>query len=240
MDEESSEDSILEGAHPSPARRNRIRKRLREVSARMSQLPPPEFTTAPMNDEQEFKLERLTRAVWVLSALVALNLAVTLLFVVYPTMMTGGFVVRAPGPGVFSGSPTVSDFDPWQMKKEVDSASAIAITRHVKEGNRLRAVVSEIVRRKPGTQFSYKIGDEIESADRILKEGVDYGDGTTETARSFFSQARRRRGALPGPSAAIELSPRTCRLKRSVKWRAQIAPARKNDMKAHWSGRGAD
>lgn len=84
---------------------------------------------------------------------------------------------RAPGPGFFSGSPSVSDFDPWQMKKEIGSASVIAITRHVKEGNRLRAVVSEIVLRKPGTDFSYKIGDEIERAGRILKEGVDYGDG---------------------------------------------------------------
>lgn len=192
MSEESNEGSGPVPAHPAAAQRKEIRERLGQVSARMSQLPAPEFTVTPPDEYQEFRLERLTKAVWVLAALVAVNLAVTLLLVVYPMFMAGGFVMRAPAVA-FSGGPSTfspaRDFDvtydrdelngfhDWPIEKRIEMASVIAIARHVTEGSRVKAIISEILKQKPGARFYYKVGDEYAPGGHFLKEGTHYGDG---------------------------------------------------------------
>ncbi len=60
--------------------------------------------------------------------------------------------------------------------EKIRRSSAILLTKHERSGGRLKAVVSEILKR-PDTGFGYSVGDEFGDLSREAEEGTDYGDG---------------------------------------------------------------
>jgi hypothetical protein len=52
-------------------------------------------------------------------------------------------------------------FHSLPLEQQVEAASVIAISRYEKDGDRLKCVISEILKQSPGTKFYYKVGDEF-------------------------------------------------------------------------------
>ena len=69
------------------------------------------------------------------------------------------------------------NFHDLPIDKQVASASVIAIARYQKDGEKLKCVVSEILKRAPDTDFFFKVGDEYPSCSRYPKSNELYGDG---------------------------------------------------------------
>jgi hypothetical protein len=69
------------------------------------------------------------------------------------------------------------DFYDWPIEKQVAKASAILLTSHVDDGERIVSTVSEVLLLRPGTTLHYKVGDEYRRGTRYKRSGVSYGDG---------------------------------------------------------------
>ena len=114
-------------------------------------------------------LRRLTRAVWVLAALVALVLAV---------IGATGWVVargfsnaRAMPSDTVDGEAVVSQpagaresysyngFHEWPTARKVAEASAIIVTAPQGIGKDARDVITEVIKHAPGMEFYYEVGD---------------------------------------------------------------------------------
>ncbi|MCP5155752.1 MAG: hypothetical protein H6983_16405 [Ectothiorhodospiraceae bacterium] len=70
------------------------------------------------------------------------------------------------------------DFDELPLEQRIQRASVIAVARYESgDSEHLRAVFTEILKRAPGTEFNYAIGDEFPHARVVPRENVHYGDG---------------------------------------------------------------
>lgn len=81
---------------------------------------------------------------------------------------------RAAGPpGVqANGRP----FHSLPIEEKIQRSSAILLTEHEKEGTKIKAVVSEILKR-PDTGLNYSVGDEFPDLSQYAEAGTDFGDG---------------------------------------------------------------
>jgi hypothetical protein len=90
------------------------------------------------------------------------------------------------------------------FEEQVEAASVIAVARfEPAEDGRMKAVLTEILKKKEGTRFRYNIGDEYSHASYYPKEGMSQGDGVViffegspATMRSSMSYSGDRIGAL--------------------------------------------
>lgn len=156
-----------------------------------------------MNDQASLTrwIRNLTVAVWVAAIALLLNLAVTLLsyFALVPTSLI------SPGASFTESFP---GFRELPIEAHVRSASVIVLTKYRREGDKLKSVVSEILKHKPGTTFHYQVGDELGSAgDRVVRENTRYGDGevvflagspaTVRLSASYTNERIAMAGDLP-------------------------------------------
>ena len=68
-------------------------------------------------------------------------------------------------------------FYDFPIEKQIEAASVIAIARYEKEGEKLKCVISEILKHSPNTTFYFKVGDEYPQCSRYPKANESYGDG---------------------------------------------------------------
>ena len=126
-------------------------------------------------------VRRLTIAVWALTTVLAVLLG--MYFVAYiPFLSMMGESPSEPRPT--SGPSTVSKltdrynkFYEWPPEKQIDAASVIALAKYQKNGDRMKCIISEILKKAPETKFYYNVGDEYGQCSHYLRPGEDRGDG---------------------------------------------------------------
>jgi hypothetical protein len=77
------------------------------------------------------------------------------------------------------GPPGVQDEKPFHSlapEEKIKRSSAILLTKHEKDGGRIKAIVSEILKR-PDAGLNYSVGDEFGDLSRYVEGDTDYGDG---------------------------------------------------------------
>jgi hypothetical protein len=128
-------------------------------------------------------IRRLTVAVWVLCALVAAPL-------LYRGMESIRLMSRAMRGGVDSVSTTVTRgitvstdvfdakrFHDMSPDEQVARSSAILLVSYHKDGERLKAVVAEVLERRPGTELLYSVGNELRELSYYPKSDETRGEG---------------------------------------------------------------
>ncbi len=62
-------------------------------------------------------------------------------------------------------------------EESIVGAAVIAVVEYQKDGERYKAVISEILKKEAGAKFAYKVGDEYPRGSFTPKENVSYGRG---------------------------------------------------------------
>lgn len=124
---------------------------------------------------------KLTIAVWVLSALVCIDISLSLFRLFFPFYLAKSVQASLCKPALLPNAVISEDqykgFYEWPIEKQVQEASVIVIARYEKENEKLKCVISEILKQTPGTTFYYKIGDEYRPCSRYLQDDVACGEG---------------------------------------------------------------
>lgn len=125
-------------------------------------------------------IRRLTVAVWILIALVIINICISLLGALFPLATAKRLAVSTPETFSSSLAPLeeYNNFSDWPLKKQIENATVIAVIRYEKDGDRFKAIISEILKQDPNVDFHYKVGDEYSLAGFVPREGTTYGDGS--------------------------------------------------------------
>lgn len=164
----------------------------------------------PERDSSVRALRGLTIAVWALTAVMAVF--VTLYLVAYiPSFtfssvnLTRSTVAESERPlGSFTRYP---DFHAMPLEKQIEAASVIAIARYERESERNKCVLSEILKQAPGTEFHFKLGDELRHCSHNVKPSESRGDGQLmffvgspadlRFSRTFFGERLAGSGNMP-------------------------------------------
>lgn len=140
------------------------------------------MTTPSPQDQVARSLNRLTVAVWVLSALLLVSIALSMVAFVFrivhanevPSRAPGSFLVHVPGG---AQADTYNGFQDWPLDRQIKASTVIVLTKWRKAGDRDLAVVDEILKQAPGVAFACRAGDEIPSESHVAEANADYGDG---------------------------------------------------------------
>ncbi len=69
-------------------------------------------------------------------------------------------------------------FDELGVDEQIKQASAIALATYERAPDgRMKAIIKEFLKRKPGVAIHYNVGDEFPSVSLYPKENTSYGDG---------------------------------------------------------------
>lgn len=125
-------------------------------------------------------LRRLTVAVWALVLVVALPAAMYVVAYV-PWLMSVWSGPESPH-SARSGASTLlttphENFHEFPIEKKIAAASVVAIAKYQREDEKLKCVISEILKHSPDTAFYYKVGDEYPECSRYPRPDVSYGEG---------------------------------------------------------------
>lgn len=125
-------------------------------------------------------LRRLAIAVWALVLVVAVS-AVVPMMAYLPWLMSMWSHSEGPGAARSSASSLLTTphekFHELPIEKQIAAASVIAIAKYQKDGEKLKCVVSEVLKRSPDTAFYFKVGDEFPDCSRYPRPDVSYGEG---------------------------------------------------------------
>ncbi len=117
-------------------------------------------------------LKGLTLALWCLVVVSVVQMGAWLLPFVAPDL----YVKTAT-----SGSaPKKTAFEPWDglsLEEKVKRSSMILITQYRRDGEKLRAIIKEIPKRQPNTEFYYSLGEEYPPSSVTPRENTSYGEG---------------------------------------------------------------
>ena len=84
-------------------------------------------------------------------------------------------------------------------EEKIRRSTAILLTKHEKDGGRLKAVVTEILKR-PDAGLNYSVGDEFADLSRYVEGDADYGEGDVVFLSGSANEAREsmtyRRGRI--------------------------------------------
>jgi hypothetical protein len=136
----------------------------------------------PVADEVASRraLRGLSIAVWALVIVLIVNVLLTL----YREFLSPIYLPRfdaVPPRLSYRIDPSTIDslanFYDWPIEKQVQNASVIVLTTFKQDGQKLKSVVSEILKQQPGTTFNYQVGDEYARGSRYVRENTAYGDG---------------------------------------------------------------
>jgi hypothetical protein len=116
----------------------------------------------------------LTVAIW---CLVLVNVIQVAAWAV--PMFAPNFYMRYVAPST-PDAPRES-FESWQglsFEDKVRRASIVLITEYKRDGGKLRAIIKEELKHKPGATYHYAIGDEYLPLSVMPKENTSYGEGS--------------------------------------------------------------
>ena len=92
-------------------------------------------------------------------------------------------------------------FHTLPLEEKIKRSTAILLTRHEKEGGKLKSIVSEILKR-PDAGLNYSVGDEFVDLSRYVEGDTDYGDGDVVFFAGAATDMREsmtyRRGRISG------------------------------------------
>ena len=134
----------------------------------------------PAQDAIARSLKQLTIIGWLIVVFLAINLALS---ISAQLRMCRIFMSGAEPGGVSRSQSSVTFSDPyegfydWPIEKQIESSSVIAVGKFEKKDSRLKCVITEILKQKPGTTFYYKVGDEYMQGSRFMERDTEYGDG---------------------------------------------------------------
>src|SRR3990172_10424213 len=156
----------------------------------------------PQLEEIAKRIRGLTVAVWILAALYGLQVAAWLVPVLAPH-----FYISNVAPS--SGIPRES-FERWEglsCEEKVKRASIVLITEYKLEEGKLRAIIKEELKRKPGTTSHYAVGDEYLPLSIVPEKNTRYGEGslvllegspaTNRESYSIYNGSVRALGEMP-------------------------------------------
>jgi hypothetical protein len=124
-------------------------------------------------------VRRLTIAVWVLVALLALYIS-AYLAVYIPALMNTSWasppVTRAPPRPSSPPEPfkSLHDLPPEEAIRE---SSVILLTKYKLEDGKGKCEITEILKHSPGVRFYYKVGDDMRFCSYDPKDGAEHGMG---------------------------------------------------------------
>lgn len=126
-------------------------------------------------------VRRLTLAVWTLTGVLAVFVGMYLVaYIPYFTIGSRANETR-PSEVSSSGAPAFVDgfekFYELPIEKQIEAASVIAVARYQREGDRMKCVITELLKQVPNTKFYYSVGDEYRQCSHYSKPGEDRGDG---------------------------------------------------------------
>jgi hypothetical protein len=124
-------------------------------------------------------LRRLTIAIWALTAVLAVFVGMYLVAYLPSFSSPSSATVeteRAPA-SLPKSEARHPDFYAMPLEKQIEAASAIAIAKYQKDGDRSKCVISEILKLTPGTKFYYSVGDEFRQCSHYPKANESRGDG---------------------------------------------------------------
>ena len=124
-------------------------------------------------------LRRLTVAVWALVLVVALTAALYVVAYVpwLMSMWSGPGSDQPRAGGAYRSITPHERFHEYSIDEKIAASSVIVIAKHAKEGEKLKCVISEVLKHSPDTAFHYKVGDEYPECSRYPRPNVSYGDG---------------------------------------------------------------
>jgi hypothetical protein len=131
------------------------------------------------NDGLTTAVKRLTIALWCLCALLAVWLGMSLWSLVSPTTFVGSSdygSTRITSGEVFPGG-DLANFHDFKIDEKIKRSSVVLVVENRRQGNRIAAVVSEILKKDPGTNLHYEVGDVYESLSHVQHADEVYGDG---------------------------------------------------------------
>jgi hypothetical protein len=137
-------------------------------------------TMTDPHQRSEISIRRLTVAVWVLAVLILINIAVSLMGALFPPVIAKRITASMPDSttqSITSNEAELNGFHAWPLEKQINSASVIVLARYEKEGDRYKAIISEILKQSPNVKFFYKVGDELRQEGYSQRENTSYGDG---------------------------------------------------------------
>jgi hypothetical protein len=93
------------------------------------------------------------------------------------------------------------------LEQQIKWASAMAIGRYVRDGDRYKCIIAEVLKVSPGVTFHYKLGDEYRECSYYPRENESRGDGvvlyfvgnpaTFRLSTSFSGDRVRSLGDMP-------------------------------------------
>lgn len=117
-------------------------------------------------------VKALTIAVWCLVAVNVIQMVAWTLPVISPGIYTRH---ASSTSGV-----TRQAFESWEgisLEEKINRASMIVITEFRRDGDKLRAIIKDIPKRKPDITFYYSVGEEYPPMTVTVQENTRYGDG---------------------------------------------------------------
>jgi len=136
-----------------------------------------------MNDQNEDLtkiIRRLSQGIWLLSALVIVNILVSLFAALFPPAVAKRITTSFPdavSPTPEMDATKYNNFSDWPLHEQIQEATVIAIARYEKDGERYKAVFKEFLKKENNTIFFYEVGDEYPQSSYQPKDGISYGDG---------------------------------------------------------------
>ena len=84
--------------------------------------------------------------------------------------------VRSRAPQ-FESTEEFNGFSALPLDQKIQRASVVVVTRFKREGDSLKAIITDIPKRRPATTFYYSIGQEFTEASTYQQANAGYGDG---------------------------------------------------------------
>ena len=162
-------------------------------------------------------INRLTIAIWVVGIALIANLMLSLFPLIFPQYYLSRFAENSyssdsvehsyPEPLNRNIEPEIQFYD-LPLDEQIAQASVIAVARYeAASDGRMKAIISEILKKEPGTVFHYKVGDEHPSSSYFPRENESHGEGmviffvgspaTMRLSMSFDGDRIRSLGDLP-------------------------------------------
>jgi hypothetical protein len=180
---------MKDDSQSAPSATDGIREKLSAISEHAAHRGETESSSST-----NANVRRLTSAVWALTLVIGLHMVSSMVIYLSSVNRTINFSqLPSLPPSAFSSersdvsSPTFppnnrdyqrfNGFHDWPLQKQIDSASVIVIAKYEKDGDRYKAMISEILKKDTNTTFYYKVGDEYDKGGYYPKEGTRRGEG---------------------------------------------------------------
>jgi len=134
-----------------------------------------------MDADPEFPVHAvrsLTIAVWTLVFVTIIDVALTVGGWLVPLFFTS-HVVSMSGGATHSSFPYSSGpaFHTLSLDQKVSTASMILVVRYERDGDRMKAVVADVLKKPAGGADTYEVGAEYPDGMYYPSEGLDHGSG---------------------------------------------------------------